>query len=159
MKKATNELLQFLGGLAMLIGGLFLFSQKVIVSSGFGSGFMLGGIHLTSGLVIVPLIIGIVWMFASGGSFASKFMTGVGVFIIIAAVIASTTIHLTTITLYEWILILVLIFGGAGLLAKILLANPEEDYGYHERRRNRENSYSDDLDKELRDLRRRGGKK
>ena len=35
MKKAKNELLQFLAGLAMLIGGLFIFSQKVMVSSMF----------------------------------------------------------------------------------------------------------------------------
>ena len=99
MKKARNELLQFLGGLAMLIGGLFLFSQKVMVSSGFGMGFLLGGVRVASGLLIIPLIIGIVWLFASGGSMGSKIMIGVGVLIIIAGVIASTTIRLQTITL------------------------------------------------------------
>lgn len=155
MKKARNELLQFLGGLAMLVGGLFLFSQKVIVSSGFGMGFMFGGIRVASGLIIIPLIVGIVWLFASGGSFASKIMIGVGVLIIIAGVIASTTIRLSTITLYEWMLMLFLIFGGVGLLAKILLTNPEEDYGYHERKRNRRGSH-DDIEKELRDMKRRG---
>lgn len=47
MKRAGNELLQFLAGLAMLIAGLFIFSQKVMVSSGFfGHGFRLGGIHM-----------------------------------------------------------------------------------------------------------------
>ena len=90
MKKARNELLQFLGGLAMLIGGLFLFSQKVMVSSGFGMGFLLGGVRVASGLLIIPLIIGIVWLFASGGSMGSKIMIGVGVLIIIAGVVLET---------------------------------------------------------------------
>ena len=155
MKKARNELLQFLGGLAMLIGGLFLFSQKVMVSSGFGMGFLLGGVRVASGLLIIPLIIGIVWLFASGGSMGSKIMIGVGVLIIIAGVIASTTIRLQTITLYEWVIMLVLIFGGAGLLTKILLTNPEDDYGYHSRKKNRGNSYSDSIDKQIEEMKRR----
>ena len=66
MKKAKNELLQFLAGLAMLIGGLFIFSQKVMVSSMFfGYGFRLGGIHMGNGLIMVPFIIGVVWMFVT----------------------------------------------------------------------------------------------
>lgn len=71
---------------------------------------------------MVPFIIGVVWMFASEGSFASKAFTVAGVLIIIAAVIMTTNISLVHITLFEWILILVLIFGGAGLLARIFFA-------------------------------------
>lgn len=33
----------------------------------------------------------------------------------------TTNIHLSAMTLYDWILILVLIFGGAGLVGKVLL--------------------------------------
>lgn len=142
MKNAKNELLQFLAGLAMLVAGLFIFSQKVVVYSSFMSGFSLGGIRMTSGLMIVPLIAGIVWMFASGASFPSKIMTGLGVFVIIIGVIVSTDIRLTAMTLYSWIVILVLIFGGAGLLAKVLLVgdykdDDEERSGYRARKTNR----------------------
>lgn len=76
MKSAKNELLQFLAGLVMLIAGLFIFSQKVVVHSSFMGGFSLGGMRMTSGLIIVPLIAGIVWMFVSGASFPSKVLTG-----------------------------------------------------------------------------------
>lgn len=141
MKSAKNELLQFLAGLVMLIAGLFIFSQKVIVSSSFMSGVSMGGISMTSGLLVVPLIAGIVWMFVSGASFPSKVLTGVGVFLIIAAIIASTSIHLVSMTLYDWVLILVLIFGGAGLLAKVLLVgdykDDEEDRGGYRSRKTR----------------------
>ncbi len=123
MKKAKNELLQFLAGLAMLIAGLFILSQKVIVTSGFfGSGFGLGGFRLSNGLIMVPFIIGVVWMFASEGSFASKMFTAASVLIVVAAIILSTNISLVSVTLYDWVVILVLIFGGAGLLARILFA-------------------------------------
>ena len=129
MKKARNELLQFLAGLAMLIAGLFIFSQKVMVSSGFfGSGLSLGGFHMANGLIMVPFIIGVVWMFASEGSIASKVFTAVGVFIVVVAIIMTTHISLVRVTLYEWVVILVLIFGGAGLLARILFrARPTSD--------------------------------
>ena len=127
MKRARNELLQFLAGLAMLIAGLFIFSQKVMVYSMFlggGLGFSIGGMNMNinNGLIIIPFIIGVVWMFASEGSFASKAFTAAGVLIIILAVIMTTNISLVRITLYEWVLILVLIFGGAGLLIRILFA-------------------------------------
>lgn len=128
MKKSGNELLRFLGGLAMLIAGLFIFSQKVMVySSFFGGSWGFGGFYMSNGIIIIPLIIGIVWMFASGGSFGSKILTGAGVIFIIAAVILSTNIRLVHISLFEWILILILIFGGAGLVARILLACPGKD--------------------------------
>lgn len=156
MKKARNELMMFLAGLAMLIAGLFIFSQRVMVSSYFSMGFRLGGVHIASGLLIVPLIMGIVWMFASGGSFGSKLLTGIGVFIIIVGVIASTHIRLETITLYEWVLIMVLIFGGLGMLARVLIfSHDDNDYGYQSRRRSRKGSSSDTIDREIRDMKRR----
>ena len=123
MKKAKNELLQFLAGLAMLIAGLFIFSQKVTVSAGFfGYGLRIGGFYMSNGLVMVPFIIGVVWMFASEGSFASKTFTTLGVLIIILAIIMTTNIRLERMTLFDWIVILVLIFGGAGMLVRILFA-------------------------------------
>ena len=124
MKKAKNELLQFLAGLAMLIAGLFILSQKVMVYSGFfGHGFRIGGFYMSNGLIMIPCIIGVVWMFASEGSFPSKVFTAAGVLIIVLAIIMTTNISLVRITLYEWVLILVLIFGGAGLLARIFFAS------------------------------------
>ncbi len=130
MKRAGNELLQFLGGLAMLVAGLYILSQKVMVSTSFfGYGMMLGRFSVSNGMIMIPFIIGIVWMFASGGSFASKVFTGFGVLIIVVSLIISTNIRLVHMTLYEWIVILVLIFGGAGLLAKILFMNPKAGRG------------------------------
>ena len=122
MKEAKNELMQFVAGIVMLAVGLYIFSQKVIVFSGFGGFFRIGGGRFSSGLIIVPFIIGIVWMFITGANFASKVFTALSVLLIIVSVIMSTHIYLSAMSLYEWILILILIFGGARLVGKVLLA-------------------------------------
>lgn len=127
MKDAKNELMQFVAGVVMLAVGLYIFSQKVIVFSGYGF-FFLGGGRFSSGLIIIPLIIGIVWMFMTGACFASKVFTALSVLLIIVSVIMSTHIHLSVMTLYEWILLLVLIFGGAGLVGKVLLSGSGTSY-------------------------------
>lgn len=140
MKQAKHELKLFLAGIIMLGVGLFIFSQRVTVHSGFFSiwGFGMGGSHLTSGVIMIPFIIGIVWLFVSGGSLGSKILTGFGVLFVIVGVIISTRITLSTISLFEWIIILILIFGGAGLVARVLFGGKEEDEsGYKARKNNR----------------------
>lgn len=149
MKRAGNELLQFLAGLAMLIAGLFIFSQKVMVSSGFfGQRFSIGGFSMGNGLIMVPFIIGIVWMFATEGSVGSKVFTAASILIVILAVIITTDIRLMHVTLYEWALILVLIFGGAGLVARILFAGRRIS-GDKERR---ENPRIEETDRKVREI-------
>ena len=49
------------------------------------------------------------------------------VLLIVAAIVISTNISLVHMSLYEWVIILVLIFGGVGILAKILLASRAAD--------------------------------
>lgn len=149
MKRAGNELLKFLAGLAMLIAGLFIFSQKVMVSSGFfGQGFSIGRLHMGNGLIMVPFIIGIVWMFVTEGSVGSKLFTAASILIVILAVIITTDIRLMHVTLYEWALILVLIFGGAGLVARILFAGTRIP-GSEERR---EDPRIEETDRKVREI-------
>lgn len=120
MKNERNELLEFLAGIGMLIAGLVIFSQKVIITTGFFGGLSLGGFNLSSGIVVIPLIMGIVWLFVNYDSFGAKLLVGAGILIIIVSVILSTQIHLRTITLFEWIIMLVLLFGGLGLVLRSL---------------------------------------
>lgn len=61
-------------------------------------------------------------MFVTEGNIASKLFTAASILVVILAVIMTTDIRLMHVTLYEWALILVLIFGGAGLVARILFA-------------------------------------
>lgn len=128
MKKERNELLEFLGGLAMLVVGLYLFTNKVSVQTTIFSGVLtLGGTQFNSGLVIIPFIIGVVMIFVKPESIISKLVAGCGLLIIIVAVISSTTLRLPRMSLYEWLLYLVLIFGGLGLLCRVLFSDKKKD--------------------------------
>lgn len=127
MKKERNELLEFLGGLAMLIAGGYMFASKVVVTSGFFGMISFGGLSVPSGMVVIPFIIGVVWMFANPDSFAAKLVAGLGLLLIVVAVIISTHLSLLHTTLFDWIVMLVLIFGGLGLLARILFKNPKKN--------------------------------
>lgn len=125
MKRERNELVEFFGGAAMLSAGLYLFCNKVTVTTGFFAGrIQFGDINVASGLTIIPLIIGIFLMFLYPDSLIGKFVTALGFLIIIVAIIASTHFHLPRITLFEWIMYFVLIFGGLGLVVRVLFAVP-----------------------------------
>ncbi len=120
-----NTLGQFFAGLTLMIVGLFILFNRVHVGpagwGGWGT-FAIGGFHFPSGLVIIPFIIGVVWMFSSNGSFAAKIFTAFSVLIILAAIIMNTTFWLDRMTMFDWILILVMIFGGGGIVARVLFA-------------------------------------
>ncbi len=128
MNNNKNELLKFLGGLALLVVGLFLLFNRVHVGSmGFDWGRMsFGRFSFPSGLIVVPFIIGIIWMFGSGGSFVSKIFTVLSILIIIAAIIANTSFWVSSMTMFDWLLILTMIFAGGTIVARTLFAGSEK---------------------------------
>ena len=155
MKNPKNELMQFVAGIVMLTVGLFIFSQKVVVTSGWFGAMYLGGIRVSSGLIMIPFIAGIVWMFASDGSFASKVFTVLRVILIITSVILTTNIYLTHMSLFEWIVILVLIFGGAGFTGKVLFAGGSGKKDSQKKRNNKDDDITtSSIDEELENIRR-----
>ncbi|SFR94198.1 hypothetical protein [Anaeromicropila populeti] len=120
MNKGNNALYSFLGGLAMLVVGLYFFMNKVTVTSYFFQGVRFGRFDVAGGVIVVPLIIGVVIVFANPDSIVGKIVCGLGVLLIVASIISTTHLQLNQMTLFEWILYMVLIFGGTGLLARVL---------------------------------------
>lgn len=120
MKKGKNELLRFVVGIVMLTVGLYWFMSSVTVTTGFYS-FRIGQFS-GGGLVVVPFIVGICWMFANPDSIGAKIIAVLGLVIILASIIAGTRFVFQRKNLYEYLLILVFIFGGAALTLRILLA-------------------------------------
>ena len=127
MNKDRNELIGLLAGLIMVVVGLFLFTGKVTVQTDFFSGaFTLGSVRINSGLVIVPFVVGVVMFFFKPEHIASKIVVIFGLLLIVASVIVSTTLMLPRISLYEWLLYIVLFFGGAGLVCRCLFGNKKD---------------------------------
>ena len=111
----------FLGGLAMMVAGGYLLLQQVQVHSGFWGWFG----PSTFGLTLVPLLVGIGFLFFDGKSFAGWFLTGAGALIIVAGIIANLQIWFRPTSLYNTLIMLGLLAGGIGLVARSLKAKPE----------------------------------
>ena len=122
-----NPLVTFLVGAAMLAAGLFWLTSMVQVSTVWGMGFRVGGVNVPSGLTLVPLIAGIVWVFYNPRSMGARLTCVIGVVIVIAGVLMSIRFHVARVSLFEFILTFVGIAGGAGLIARVLFSCPNKN--------------------------------
>lgn len=158
-KRKQNDLLIFLAGLAMLVSGLYWLTSKVSVSTSFfGGSLAFGGLSVNSGLIVVPFIACIIWLFINPDSFLAKICTGLSVVLIIAAIILNTRLHLHSTSLYEYLIILIFIFGGGAMVLKVL-CNPkykdsEEDTYYESSRSRHSSKDTDDYMDEIESIRR-----
>lgn len=126
VKKKTPEKerdpLYFVVGALLLIIGLFILSRKVSVVAGFW-GLSLWGFNMSFGLVILPLIFGVIWMFYNPKSLWAKILSAIGGIIIVVSIILNTGIHLQHMTLFDYLIIIGLIAAGIGLLFRYYFKN------------------------------------
>jgi len=106
----------------MLAAGLYWLTTMVQVSTTWGAGLRVGGTTIPSGLTLVPLIAGIVWVFFDPKAIWPKILLLVGVVIIIAGILMTIRFHVPRTSLFEFILVFVAIAGGAGLVGRVLFA-------------------------------------
>jgi hypothetical protein len=108
----------FLLGLVMLIAGGYLLFDHVQVGGGFWSWGGLGGRGTSFGVTLVPLLLGIGILFVNGRSFAGRFLTGAGALVILVGIIANLDIRFRQTSLFNTLVMLVLIVGGIGLIVR-----------------------------------------
>ncbi len=108
----------FLVGLGMLIAGGYLFLDNVIVRSSYRELFGMG--QGAFGLSLIPLLFGVGILFFNGKSVIGWLLSGGGLLIIIVGIIARLTIYYQPLSLFNTLLLLVLIVGGVGLIARSL---------------------------------------
>ena len=106
----------FLAGLAMVVVGGYLLLNQVTVHSGFWSWF--GG--NTFGLTLLPMLVGIGFLFFDGSSVIGWVLTGLGALIIIAGIITNLQIYFQPTSLYNTLIMLALVAGGMGLIVRSL---------------------------------------
>ena len=107
---------QFFGGLAMVVAGGYLFLQRVSVSSGYWD---FGGRN-AFGLTMVPLLVGIGVLFFNGKSVLGRLLTAAGFLVIVVGIVANMRVYFGPASLYDTLLILGLLAGGIGLVARAL---------------------------------------
>ncbi len=108
----------FLVGFVMTAAGLYLVLNQVQVTSGF---WLWWGPN-TFGLTLVPFSAGVGLLFFSGRSILGWFLTVGGLTIIVAGIIVNLRIYLVQTSLFEFLVMLVLLFGGVGLMARAVLS-------------------------------------
>lgn len=117
-RKATDSI-EFYIGLILLALGLFFILNKTVVSSGFGFySWRIGNFSISSGLIVIPLIAGIIWLFYNPKSILAKILSILGGIFIIASIIMNIDIRFTTTSMFDYIIMLILMAAGAGLLLK-----------------------------------------
>jgi len=115
--KKASDYIEFYMGVLLIASGLFFLLSKAIVHSGFYA-FSVGGLSLSSGLVVIPLMLGVVWLVNNPKSFWARLVTIVGSIFIIGSIIMNIRITFTTTSLFDYLVMILLIAGGIGLLLK-----------------------------------------
>ena len=107
---------QFLLGLVMAVGGAYLLTQQVMVTTGFWGWF---GAN-TFGLTLLPLLIGIGMLFFDGKSAAGWVLTLCGAVLIFLGILMNLRVYFAPTSLFNTLVMLLLLAGGLGLVARSL---------------------------------------
>lgn len=105
---------EFVLGLVMAVAGAYLLTNHVVVVSSF---WTLWGYN-TFGLSLVPLIIGIGILFFNGKSIIGWVLLVIGVVIIFTGILMNLQIYFQRTSLFNTIVMLVLLAGGIGLILR-----------------------------------------
>jgi len=107
---------QFLFGFALAVAGGWLLMNQVTVSSG---SWMFFG-YDAFGLSLIPFIVGVGLLFFNGKSVIGWLLLVAGLVIVLAGVIANLHVWFRPTSLFNTLLMLALLFGGIGLIARAL---------------------------------------
>jgi|SRR5215813_4573907 len=110
---------EFALGLALLVVGGYLFLDNVIVStagSGWGWGWF-GG-NRPFGVTLIPLFIGISFLFFNGRSVVGWLLTIASAIVILVGIVANLSVQWRPTSLYFTLIIIALMAAGIGLIAR-----------------------------------------
>ena len=107
---------QFFIGLTMAVVGIYLLLNQVQVTTSFWSFGRFGGF----GPTLLPLLVGVGFLFYNGKSIVGWILTLLGVAVIVAGILMNMDIYFRQTTLFNTIVMLGLVFGGLGLIARSL---------------------------------------
>ena len=106
----------FVIGALMAVAGAYLLTSQVTVTTGF---WRLWGYN-AFGLSPLPFIIGIAFLFFDGRSIVGWVLTVAGAVIIFVGILMNLDVYFRPTSLFNTLLMFVLLFGGVGLVARSL---------------------------------------
>jgi hypothetical protein len=104
-------------GLGMFICGIYLLLKNIYVQSNFFNTafYHLGGMPVTSGLILIPFVIGVGMLFFNSKNYLGWILALGSVLLLIIGVVTSIQFTMAGMSAFDIILILVLVAGGLGL--------------------------------------------
>lgn len=111
----------FLLGLIMMVIGGYLLFDHVQVHGGFWRWGGLGGYGSSFGITLIPLLLGVGILFVNGKSLAGKVLVYGGTLVILVGIIANLNINFRQTSLFNTLVMLILLVGGVGLVARAVL--------------------------------------
>lgn len=107
---------EFFVGLVMAAAGGYLILSQVQVTTSFWRFGQYGGF----GLTLLPLLVGIAFLFYNGKSVPGWVLTAAGAAIVLASILMNMDIYFRQTSLFNTVVMLALLFGGLGLVARSL---------------------------------------
>lgn len=116
-KKKASDFIEFYMGIVLIAAGVFFLLSKAVVHSGF-YGWSIGGMNLSTGIVVIPLMFGIIWLFNNPKSIVARLITIAGSIFILASIIMNIRISFTTTSMFDYVVMTAMLAAGIGLLLK-----------------------------------------
>jgi hypothetical protein len=107
---------EFVVGFIMTCAGGYLITQQVTVTASFWNLFGMSAF----GLTLIPLLFGVGILFFNGKSAIGWVLTAGGAVFILAGIVANMHIYFQATSLFNTLVMLVLLVGGLGLVARSL---------------------------------------
>ena len=117
LESMKKGLVYFIVGMALMAGGLFMIFQNTIISTNFTLMDILGFTPPT-GIIILPLLIGIAALFFNGKSVIGWVLVILGIVTILLGLLMGLRMTFRPVTLYQGILMFGMTAAGAGLFLK-----------------------------------------
>jgi hypothetical protein len=135
-----GDFVQFILGGALASGGAYALMNQVFLGSGFRSvpRYPYGGYTLPlgtpgMGLLMIPLVIGVVLLFLDGYRRLSQVLIWGSAAALLVGVLNSLQMRMTTVTLWQLVVEIIMIAAGAGLMFRSLKGYEDKDQDRHKR--------------------------
>jgi hypothetical protein len=115
----SGGVIEFFVGLGMAISGAFMLLNRVVVTSGFWN----WGGYNSFGLSLIPLFLGIAFVFFNGRSLVGWILVFISVIFIASGILMNLQIYFQPTSLFNTIIMLVLFAGGLGLIGRAVVSS------------------------------------
>lgn len=108
----------FLAGIAFFVLGVFLITQNTVVRSGFNLRGITGGYNPPFGVMLIPVLIGIILLFAMKKQIWGWILIGFGLATILLGLLMGLEIYFKPTSLYVTLLMFGCAAAGVGLMIR-----------------------------------------